>query len=102
MRRSDNQNSPGIEELGRLDIGGNRAIVTWPMLGDGVALDFPDLRARFGIVAGLDRDPRLNVDPGFANLLDLEGRLGVLEAVSAMWIQRALRESAVLEAEVRS
>lgn len=102
MRPSDKQNGPDIEELGRLDIGGNRAIVTWPMLGDGVALDFPDLRARFGIVAGLDRDPRLNVEPGFANLLDLEGRLGVLETVSSMWIERVLRESAVRETEVRS
>lgn len=99
MRSYESQNGPEIERLGQIDISGNHAVVTWPQLGDGVALDFPDLRARYGVVVDLDHDPRLKVEPHFANLVDLEGRLGILEQVSALWIQRNLQCALSLDPE---
>lgn len=93
MRRQGRRPGPSIATLGQLDIEGHRAVVTWPFVGDGVAIDFPDLRSRFGVVAGLDRDPRLHVEPCHADLVDLEGRMLILEAVAAMWLRRALSEA---------
>lgn len=93
MRPNESLTGPVIERLGQFEIEGNRAIVTWPQLGDGVAIDFPDLRCRFGVVVGLDRDPMLRVEPSFAGLLDLEGRLCILERVASLWIQRCLESA---------
>lgn len=96
------QTEPDIIRLGHIDIEQHRAVVTWPGSGDGVAIDFPDLRSRFGIVAGLDRDPRLRVEPCHASLVDLEGRMLILEAVAALWIRHSVASvPAALRKEVR-
>lgn len=75
-----------VEELGRIDIAGRTASVSWPG-GDAVGLDFTEGRSRFGVVVGLDGDPRLRVEPDHADLLDVEERLVILEQVGALWYQ---------------
>lgn len=87
MPQRQPRTGPVVTELGQLDIEGHRAVVTWPFFGDGVAIDFPELRSRFGVVVALDRDPRLRVEPCHADLVDLEGRIRVLEQVASMWIR---------------
>ncbi|GAB3225169.1 hypothetical protein GCM10027447_14330 [Glycomyces halotolerans] len=95
MPQTRPQAASAIIRLGQIDIDDHCAVVTWPGFGDGVAIDFPDLRSRYGIVAGLDRDPRLHVEPCHASLVDLEGRMIILEQVAALWIRRSLASAPV-------
>lgn len=88
MDRHDSGPWPVSERLGQFE--GHRAVVTWPEAGDGVAIDFPSLRSGFGVVAGLDRDPRLHVEPCHPSLVDLEGRRAILEQVAALRIRHTL------------
>ncbi|WP_026922887.1 hypothetical protein [Glycomyces arizonensis] len=102
MPTTESPTDPAIIRLGQIDIEGRRAAVTWPGLGDGVAIDFLDLRSRFGVVAGLDRDPRLHLEPCHASLVDLEGRMLILEQVAALWIRHALASTpAALRSKAR-
>ncbi|MEU5152926.1 hypothetical protein [Glycomyces sp. NPDC021274] len=79
------RSSTELESLGEIDVAGHLAAVTWPWGGDAVGIDFLTRPSRFGIVVGLASDPRLRVEPDHADLLDLEGRLAVLEQVGALW-----------------
>lgn len=83
-----------VDVLGEIDVAGRPASVSWPRQGDAVGIDFADHDARFGVVFALDSDPRLRVEPDHVDLLDVEGRLIVLEQVSTLWY----RASAVPEA----
>lgn len=90
MQQAQAQTEPAAVRLGDIDIADHPAVVTWPGSGDGVAIDFAESRSRFGIVAGLDRDPRLRVEPRHAALVDLEGRMLILETVAALWIRHTI------------
>jgi hypothetical protein len=90
MEQTQRQEEPAAVRLGHVDIADRRAVVMWPGNGDGVAIDFPDAGSRFGIVADLDRDPRLRVEPRHATLVDLEGRMAILETVAALWIRHTI------------
>lgn len=101
MARHQQPTEPLNDVLGEIDIAGRPATVSWPRMGDAVGLDFTGEAARFGVVAGLDRDPRLRVEPAHAGLLDVEERLVVLEQVGALWYgsgarPQAARQQAVL------
>lgn len=101
MEHTQRQEEPAAVRLGHIDIADRQAVVTWPGNGDCVAIDFPDAGSRFGIVAGLDRDPRLRVEPRHATLVDLEGRMVILETVAALWIRHTIAAvPAVLRREV--
>lgn len=52
-----------------------------------IGIDFTDPQRRYGVVVGLDSDPRLPVEPGHAAMLEAEERLLVLEQVGALWYQ---------------
>lgn len=90
---------PFVDILGEVEIAGRPAMVTWPQAGDAVGIDFADPPARFGVVVSLDRDPRLLVEPEHADLLDVEERLLILEAVGAMWYGSRVRFSGLLWVE---
>jgi hypothetical protein len=101
MQSRESQSGPVIEKLGEIEVAGNRAIVTWPQLGDGVAIDFPAERARYGVVVDLSHDPRLKVEPHYAALVDVEERLLILEQVGALWCRRVIEEALPARAVVR-
>jgi hypothetical protein len=101
MPRHQSLNEALVEVLGEIDIAGNAATVGWPLSGDAVGLDFTAQRARFGIVVGLESDPRLRVEPVYANLLDVEERLLVIEQVAALWYGAALTPDALRTGRTR-
>ncbi|HEU5130423.1 MAG TPA: hypothetical protein VFU12_20760 [Glycomyces sp.] len=96
MARHQQLTEPLNDVLGEIDIAGRPATVSWPRLGDAVALDFTGGTARFGVVVELDHDPRLRVEPAHAGLLDVEERLVVLERVGALWYRCGARQRVVL------
>ncbi|WP_026922175.1 hypothetical protein [Glycomyces arizonensis] len=100
MARQQNLPEPTNDVLGEIDIAGRPATVSWPRLGDAVGIDFNGRCVRFGVVVGLDRDPRLRVEPVHADLLDVEARLTVLEQVSALWYRSDARLAAARQWEL--
>jgi hypothetical protein len=94
MAQPETESQTLVDALGTIDVGGRLATVTWPRLGDAVGIDFTGSTVRFGVVLALDTDPRLRVEPEHADLLDLEGRLFVLEQVGALWYGALLRSEA--------
>ncbi|MCD0447058.1 hypothetical protein LO763_25910 [Glycomyces sp. A-F 0318] len=91
MPQHPTRTTPLVDVLGEIDIAGLPATVTWPGLGDAVGIDFTGSTVRYGVVVALDTDPRLMVEPEHAGLIDLEGRLLVLERVGALWYRSGFR-----------